>query len=134
MHGLRVMGSRLLGLFRKRRLDENLDEELRSHLQLLTDEKMRRGMTPQEAREAARREFGGVEQTKEAYRDQRGVLLRRFTYSGRAVRIANPFEESRVRRGRYFDIGSGHRSYVRRFLVLSTVFCFAAFPICMTSG
>jgi predicted permease len=75
MSGLRAFGSRLLGLFRKRRLDENLEEELRAHLQLLTDENVRRGMNPREARQAARREFGGVEQTKEAYRDQRGLLL-----------------------------------------------------------
>jgi len=75
MKRLRVFASRLLGLFRKRRLDENLDAELRAHLQLLTDENIRRGMSPAEARHAAQREFGGVEQTKEACRDQRGVLL-----------------------------------------------------------
>ncbi len=75
MDGLRVLTSRLLGLFRKRRLDENLDAELRAHLQLLVDENIRRGMNAEEARCAARREFGGVEQTKEAYRDQRGFLL-----------------------------------------------------------
>jgi predicted permease len=73
MHRLRTLASRLLNLFRKRRLDENLDAELRAHLQMLTDENLRRGMTPKEAAQAARREFGGFEQTKENYRDQRSL-------------------------------------------------------------
>jgi hypothetical protein len=49
-----------------------LDAEFRFHLDLLAENYMRRGMVPEEARYAARREFGGVEQTKELYRDQRG--------------------------------------------------------------
>ncbi len=73
MSRLRMAGSRLLGFFRKRHGDENLDVELRSHLQLLAGENIRRGMSPEEAQHAARREFGGVEQTKEAYREQRGL-------------------------------------------------------------
>jgi predicted permease len=75
MVGLRVFISRLLGFFRKRRLEEHLDAELRAHLQSLTEENLRRGMTPEEARYAARREFGGLEQTKESYREQRGLPL-----------------------------------------------------------
>src|ERR1700751_3142281 len=73
MDRLHVFAARLLGLFRKRRIDENLDAELRTHLELLTDENIRRGMKPEEARYAARREFGGVEQAKELYREQRGL-------------------------------------------------------------
>jgi putative ABC transport system permease protein len=75
MGGLRVLASRLLGLFRKRSLDESLEAELHGHLQLLTDENIRRGMNPSEARSKARREFGGIEQAKQAYRDQRGLLF-----------------------------------------------------------
>ncbi len=73
MGWLRMMASRLLGFFGKRRLDENLDGELRAHLQLLTEENVRRGMAPEEAGYAARREFGGVEQVRELYRQQRGL-------------------------------------------------------------
>jgi len=73
MSRLRMAGSRLLGFFRKWRSDENLDAELRSHLQFLIEENIRQGMGPKEASHAARREFGGVEQTKEAYREQRGL-------------------------------------------------------------
>ena len=69
---LRVLGSRVLALFRKRRHDVELQDEIQTHLDLLTEERVRQGMTLREARAAARREFGGVEQTKETYRDQRG--------------------------------------------------------------
>jgi predicted permease len=67
--------SRLFVHFRKRRLDADLDAELASHLQLLTEENIRRGLTAEEARRAAKREFGGLEQTREAYREQRGLPL-----------------------------------------------------------
>jgi predicted permease len=73
MSRLRMFGVRLLGLFRKRNRDENLDAELRSHLNALTEENIRRGLSPEEARYSACREFGGVEQTKETYREQRGL-------------------------------------------------------------
>src|SRR5882672_5791587 len=73
MEWLRIFGARLRGLFRKRNLDRELDSELQTHLELLTQEKIRSGMNPIEARYAARREFGGVEQTKENYRRQLGV-------------------------------------------------------------
>ena len=70
---LRMFTARLLGLFGKRNGDERLEIELRSHLDALTEENMRRGMSLEEARYAAQREFGGLEQSKEAYREQRGL-------------------------------------------------------------
>jgi putative ABC transport system permease protein len=70
---LRIFGARLRGLFRKRHLDGNLDTELYAHLEMLTVENIRRGMNPLEARHAARREFGGLEQAKELYREHRGL-------------------------------------------------------------
>src|SRR5271154_2385381 len=73
MDRLRVVAARLLGLLRTRRADESLDAELRTHLELLTEENIRRGMNAAQATEAARREFGGIEQAKEAYRDQSGL-------------------------------------------------------------
>jgi predicted permease len=73
MEWLRVIVSRLTGLFRRRVLDADLDRELRVHIAALTEENIRRGMNEQAARHVARREFGGLEQTKESYRDQRGL-------------------------------------------------------------
>ena len=65
--------ARLWNVFRKQRLEQDLNSELQAHLDLLTEENIRKGMSPADARYAARREFGGLEQTKELYRDQRGL-------------------------------------------------------------
>jgi putative ABC transport system permease protein len=73
MEWLRIFGTRLRGLFRKQQLDGDLDAEVRAHLEMLTEENIRKGMTPEEARHAARREFGGVEQAKELHREQRSI-------------------------------------------------------------
>src|ERR1700678_1165247 len=61
-------------LFANRRAEENLAREVASHLTLLADDFERRGMSPEEARLAARRAYGGVEQAKQAHRDERSLL------------------------------------------------------------
>lgn len=75
MDWLRTCWSRCVAFFGVRRLDEELDEELLEHLDLATDENLRRGMSPQDARRAALLKFGGVAQIKEDYRLQRGLPL-----------------------------------------------------------
>jgi putative ABC transport system permease protein len=60
-------------LFGTPAVDRELDEEIRLHLDLETDRNIRAGMAPAEARRRARIAFGGVEATKEAHRDARGV-------------------------------------------------------------
>jgi len=75
MEGWRVALNRIRGLFTKRSHERELDAELRAHLELLTEENIRRGMNPKDAAHAARREFGGLEQTKELYREQRSVQI-----------------------------------------------------------
>jgi predicted permease len=72
MHILSVAASRIRGVFRRRRRDADLADEFQLHLDLLAQEYRKRGFTSEEAKFAARREFGGLEQTKEAYRDRRG--------------------------------------------------------------
>jgi predicted permease len=57
---------------RKDKLDAEMSEELRAHLELLAEENEKRGMTTADARYAAYRQFGGVEQIKERARDERG--------------------------------------------------------------
>src|SRR2546430_3165859 len=74
MYRWRILLLRLWNVFRKQHLEQELNSELQTHLDLVTDENIRRGMNPAEARHAARREFGGVEQTKELYRDRRGLM------------------------------------------------------------
>src|ERR1700691_1747074 len=56
-------------LFRRRRLEDDLDEELRSSFDMIVDRFVERGMSPARARHAARLEFAGLEQVKENVRD-----------------------------------------------------------------
>jgi predicted permease len=65
---------RLANVFRPVKAERELARELGSHLALLEDEFQRRGMTPEDARLAARRAFGGVEQAKELQRDARSFV------------------------------------------------------------
>jgi putative ABC transport system permease protein len=66
---------RLRSLFRKKRVEEELSEELRFHLGKLIEENAAKGMSAKDARYAALREFGGMEQMKEECRDSWGVRL-----------------------------------------------------------
>ena len=76
MHELfRSLIHRLAALFRRRRLEDDLGEELRSHLEMSVELNMRKGMSAEEARREALLSFGGIEQTKELYRDQRGLPI-----------------------------------------------------------
>jgi predicted permease len=75
MTWLRVFIHRLRGIFLKRRLERDLEEEIRSHLEMQIEENVRQGMNSEEARRAALRKFGGVEQVKEVYRDRRSFPL-----------------------------------------------------------
>jgi predicted permease len=70
---IRIVMSRCAALFGKRKLDNDLDEELRAHIDHAVEENLNRGMNAQQARTAALRAFGGVTQTRESYRVQRGL-------------------------------------------------------------
>jgi putative ABC transport system permease protein len=91
---LRRATAALLALFRNRRLDDELESEVRAHLELAEQDAIAAGLSPEEARRAARRSFGGIEQMKEAHRDRRSVrpietLVRDFRY-GLASLARNP--------------------------------------------
>ncbi|MGH9875523.1 MAG: permease prefix domain 1-containing protein, partial [Pyrinomonadaceae bacterium] len=73
MISLRILFSRLRSLFFKRNLEQELEEEIRSHLEMQIEANQRQGMGANEARYAALKKFGGVDQIKETYRDRRGV-------------------------------------------------------------
>jgi len=68
---LRRRLSRFIALFRKSRLDRELDAEIRAHLELAERDALVRGHDPAEARAEALRQFGGIEQIKEVHRDDR---------------------------------------------------------------
>ena len=69
----RAWFERLGGLFHKAQREAELAAELESHLQLHVEDNLRAGMTPEAARRDALAKLGGVEQTKERYRDRRGL-------------------------------------------------------------
>src|SRR5204862_4979248 len=71
MPRLRAWFSRLFGLCQKNKRDAEMAEEMQSHLDLLIERNIAAGMLPHEARNAALRQFGGVEQVKEIAREQR---------------------------------------------------------------
>ncbi len=82
---LRRAIANLLALTTRRRLDRELEEDIRAHLELAEKEALVRGLSPEEARREARRSFGGLEQMKEEHRDRRSfrwmeTLLRDFRY------------------------------------------------------
>ena len=73
MKKIRAWFLRLTGLFDKQRRDRKFSAEMESHLQLHIEDNMRAGMSPAQARREAIMKLGGIEQTKENYRDRRGL-------------------------------------------------------------
>jgi len=72
-HWLYTIPLRLRSLFRWGQADQELDDELRDHLERATEEYVAKGMAPEEARRRARLDLGGVEKVKEQCRDARRV-------------------------------------------------------------
>jgi predicted permease len=84
----------LINLFRKEEIDRELDKELESYVGIITDERIAEGMSRAEARRTALKDFGGMEQVKQAVRDRRpgaGIeaLSRDVRYGFRQL-IRNP--------------------------------------------
>ena len=87
---------KLRALFRKQKLDAEMSEEMRLHLERRIEENIAAGLSPDEARYAALRKFGGVEQAKEIARDGRGFVwlehaAQDVRYAVRALRKAPGF-------------------------------------------
>ena len=88
--------ARLANVFRHGAADRELSREVSAHLDLLEDEFRRRGLTPDDARLAAKRALGGVEQVKERHRDERSLrwlndAWRDLHYATRMLRRAPGF-------------------------------------------
>ena len=93
---VRQAWNRVLAMFRRRRLDEELQEEISSHIHAATEENLRSGMTPEEARRQALLRFGGVTRAMEQHRETRSlpffdVLSQDLRFSLRTLRHDRAF-------------------------------------------
>jgi predicted permease len=91
---LRSAIARFFALFRQRRLDKELDDEILAHLEMAEQEAIAAGFSREEARRAARSNFGWVGTMKDEHRDQRSVrwlenLFRDFRF-GIALLMRDP--------------------------------------------
>src|ERR1700733_7064718 len=86
-----MLGAFFQNIFRKKRAEQELDDELRDYVELTTAENIRRGMTPEQAAARARRDLGCMEQVKENVRDVRvgvsvEILMQDVRYAVRGLR------------------------------------------------
>src|ERR1039457_6737661 len=95
-HWLYAMPLRLRSLFRRRRVEQELDDELQFHLEREIQRAIARGKDPREARRQALLALRNIEQCKEECRDMRHTntienLIRDFAYAGRTLRKSPVF-------------------------------------------
>src|SRR5215207_9358895 len=74
MNSLRALWFRFPAVFRRRNLETDMADEMRQHVERRTREKIADGLSPEEARYAAQREFGGIAQVQERCRDERRFI------------------------------------------------------------
>ena len=113
--------ARIMGTFRRRRLEDEFDEEVRLHLEMLAERFAGQGIEPREAFYAARRQFGGVTQVKENHRDRRAlppvdVLVQDFRHAFRQLRKTKGFTASAA-----ITLALGIGACTAIFAVLDTV-------------
>jgi putative ABC transport system permease protein len=119
---------RLLNVFRHRRPNDELDREVAAHLALLEDEHRRRGLSPDEARLAARRAMGSTALVKDLHRDARSFvrledLGRDFRHAVRTLRRAPGFTLIAV-----FALGLGIGVNTTFFTIVNAI-CLRGLPI-----
>jgi predicted permease len=124
---LRTFGRRLRAVF-DAHSDAALDEEIRHHLELLTDDYRRRGLRMPEARLAARRDFGGVESMREIHRNHRGFrwledARRDVQHAFRSLRRAPVFAGAAV-----LTLAVGLTAVIAIFAILNA-FMFRPMPV-----
>src|SRR5215831_10023389 len=96
-----VIAARLRGLFGHNRMERDLDDEVRFHLEMQIEDNLKTGMDPAEARNAAMRSFGGIEPMKETYRERNAyawveTIAQDLRYAMRTLRKSPAFTTASV--------------------------------------
>jgi putative ABC transport system permease protein len=128
MRTFRASLLRVAALFGRRAAEHELDAELHAHLELHIADNVRAGMPPDEARRRALIALGGIEPTKERYRERRQIklleeLTRDFKFAGRMLRRDRGFAATVV-----LVLGVGI-AVTNTFLVLTYSICLRGLPI-----
>ena len=116
MPKLRAFALRFFGLFRSRRADDDFAAELDSNVALHTDDGIRSGLSPAEARRQALIRLGGAEQTRQAHRERRTLpAASKIAAAGSALRPAHDGAQSRLHSRCGSHAGHRHRRQHHRF-------------------
>ncbi len=102
-----VVAARLRGLFEHKRLERELDDEVRFHLEMQIEDNLKAGMNPAEARYAALRSFGAIEPMKESVPRTMGIRPGRNDSAGHTLRASDSPQEPRLYDDRRSHTGAG---------------------------
>jgi predicted permease len=121
MDFIRTLLSRVASLFRRRQQDADLDDELAAHIELGIRELRSRGLSDEEARRQALANLGGLTQTREAHREQRGfssieMLVQNARFASRQLRHAPGFSVTAI-----LTLAIGIGAVTSIFSVINTV-------------